>query len=937
MASAALGQSLDPVRVEIFRSILKGNECTLTEAAASNILPRFDFTREETRAIVGALVAAGEVQLDGNTLNLVDGSCGSGDPVADLLAKPEVQQFIAIMSENGCAMTEAQGEAVFTARGMDKAQVGEIVGPLMQANMASFSAGVLRIDGAYCSAPVAMPGNQPEAAVQASAGPGLDRSGMFGMSRVRQLVDVMAANNCTLNMETPDAFLAEAGIEHGFATFIARKMIADGFASMLDGETMQLPAPYCLSTSSPVAVEDTPEGASVDMAMVASLREIFLANNCRLGESQMDALLPPAGFTKDNIKPVFGFLEANGEMGENGADLVFYNDACSTATAEVAADTATAEVVAAPPAAEMDRSGMFAMSRVRQLVDVMAQNGCTLNMEVADGYLAEAGIEHGFATFIARKMIADGFASMADEQNMVLPAPYCIAAGGAAPVEVAPDNAAGNTVSLAPVDLLLYANLQEIGGCEVARGDLVKFGVGIGLSGQAFKESVLALMDAGLVQGNSAGDTFTVVADNCVPGGQPARLAQVLALRTMFEQNACHPRPEDILAAMTNQGMSNEDFQYILHMWNTFGMVHFVDVNGNKEAVLGGGACPPLPGADPVDPGAHAEVNLAAVATVRDMFAANGCRMTDSQLLDAVTTTDVASADLQILFDYLEVIGEASKEGDTIVLSGDYCPVGDASGSEPPAQAAPMAESGQADTVRARFLSVAAQNGCALDVTAADAALASVGLRMDQAYRIVDELVAAGDASLSNGGALVSLNPALCGADMQPVEPEEQVSEQGAPPAMADTPTTAPAALAGDDPRAAVLAMLAANGCEVTQANAADMIAAAGLDYNSSMQILTRMMASGEAISPDGGQTLQVGAPLCVAAGVEPMTPREAFIDLIRQNNCSITAAEFGSLLPANGLDASTAFGMISELEAEGVISLPATRDVVTLSTEMCR
>jgi hypothetical protein len=134
-----------------------------------------------------------------------------------------------------------------------------------------------------------------------------------------------------------------------------------------------------------------------------------------------------------------------------------------------------------------------------------------------------------------------------------------------------------------------------------------------------------------------------------------------------------------------------------------------------------------------------------------------------------------------------------------------------------------------------------------------------------------------------------------------------------------------------------VLAMLAANGCEVTQANAADMVAAAGLDFNTSMQILTQMMGSGEATSPDGGQTLQVSAPLCVAAGVEPMTPREAFIDLIKQNNCSITAAEFSNLLPVNGLDANTAFGMISELEAEGVITLPATRDVVTLSAEMCR
>ena len=53
LASSAMAQSLDPVRIEMFRSILEGNNCVLTEAQAANILPRFDFERDETRAIVG--------------------------------------------------------------------------------------------------------------------------------------------------------------------------------------------------------------------------------------------------------------------------------------------------------------------------------------------------------------------------------------------------------------------------------------------------------------------------------------------------------------------------------------------------------------------------------------------------------------------------------------------------------------------------------------------------------------------------------------------------------------------------------------------------------------------------------------------------------------------------------------------------------------------
>lgn len=501
LASMAVAQSLDPARVEAFRSILKENDCVLTEAAAGNVLPQFDFTREETRAIVGALVAAGDVRLDGSTLSLVDGSCGTDDPIADLLGQQDVQQFIAIMAENQCTMAEADAEAIFAERGMTKAQVGAVAEPMLLAGMATFDAGVLNVNSAYCTPAVA--------AEEASA-----------------------------------------------------------------------------------------------------------------GQSQAPTL---------------------------------------------------------------DRSGMFGMRRVRALVDVMAQNNCTLNMDVADSYLADAGIEHSFATNIAEKMLSDGYARMADAQNLVLSAPYCVSSGAA-------------------------ENVAQVAAAPLAKG--------------------------------------------------------------------------------------------------------------SPEAI---------------------------------------------------------------------------------------------------------------------FISVAAQNGCDLDVNAAKAQLAHAGLRPDQAFRVVDDLLANANASLSNGGALVSLDSDICGNNTQPAEPVQPAMVQASPVASPPVVSSGAAPDSNTNPRIGVLAMLAENGCEVTQANAAQMISAAGLDYNTSMQVLTQMMGSGEATTPDGGQTLRVAAPLCVSKTAAPTTPRDIFINLIKQNNCSVTAAEFGTLLPVKGLDAPTAFAMISELEAEGAITLPATRDVVTLSAEMCR
>jgi len=662
MASTAMSQTLDPVRVEMFRSILKGNECVLTEAAAGNILPRFDFTKEETRAIVGALVAAGEVRLDGSTLNLIDGSCEAEDPVAALLGQRNVQQFIAVMAENSCAMNEADAEPIFTERGISKSQVGAVVGPMIQAGMATFEGGVLTVDAAYCS-PVVV---EAEAATAPMEVPELDRSGMFGLGRVRGLVDAMAQNNCMLNMEVADGYLAGAGIEHSFAQFIGRKMLKDGYATMVDDENLVLSAPYCVPAAgaAPVMAAETPpaEDRGVDTAMVATLREIFLANNCRLNEDQMSALLPPAGFTRDNIKPIFGYLEGMGEMGEDGSDLVLYNAACAPALAEE------------PP-------------------------------------VEDAGVD------------------------------------------------------MAQVDLM------------------------------------------------------------------------------------------------------------------------------------------------------------------RQIFAENGCRLSEARMGELLPAAGFSRASAGAVFNYLEANGELSDVDNDAVLTGDYC----AEAQAEPATAPVMVEND--GTPKGAMLATAAQSGCALNVEADAERLAQAGVRMDQAFRIVDDLVASGDASLSDGGTVVSINPVLCGSEMQPVEPVAQPVEAAE---AAVEATNAPVENS-DDPRAAVLAMLAANGCEVTQADAADMVAAAGLDFNTSMQILTQMMGTGEATSPDGGQTLQVSAPLCVAVGAEPMTPRAAFINLIKQNNCSVTAAEFSALLPVDGLDAPTAFAMISELEAEGVISLPATRDVVTLSAEMCR
>lgn len=317
-------------------------------------------------------------------------------------------------------------------------------------------------------------------------------------------------------------------------------------------------------------------------------------------------------------------------------------------------------------------------------------------------------------------------------------------------------------------------------------------------------------------------------------------------------------------------------------------------------------------------------VDPVRVEQFRSILADNACILTEDVATDLLPRLGFEKEETRAIVGALVAAGDVRLNGKVLALVDGSCDPADTAAqllARPDVQ---------------QFIAVMAENGCTMSQDSAATVFPAHGMDKSAVRTVARLMMAAGMAQVDPDTNALSVDGAYCptGGAVQ----GEVAAPQSQPVAPPQTdPQTSPQATSTEDPRAGVLAMLAANGCAVTQADAPDMIAAAGLDYATSMQILSQMLASGEATSPDGGQTLQVGAPLCAAAGAEPMTPREAFIDLIRQNDCRITAAEFNSLLPANGLDASTAFGLISTLEAEGVISLPPTRDVVTLSAEMCR
>ncbi len=226
------------------------------------------------------------------------------------------------------------------------------------------------------------------------------------------------------------------------------------------------------------------------------------------------------------------------------------------------------------------------------------------------------------------------------------------------------------------------------------------------------------------------------------------------------------------------------------------------------------------------------------------------------------------------------------------------------------------------------FMSVMVQNNCILTENMARTQFATAGLAMEQVYILAEEMVRNGQGDYSDDDTTLTITAAECSAATP--RPVEDTMPN-------DQPDNMPIDTDANDPEAQFLAILAGNDCQISQANARDVFAAGNLDFNTGMGIASRMLNDGRATSPDGGQTLNIAPPLCGIAAAGPSNPRDIFIEMLQGNDCSMTAGEFSAALPVDGLDQNTAFGLITELEAEGVIALPPTRDVVTLTAENCR
>ena len=518
----------------------------------------------------------------------------------------------------------------------------------------------------------------------------------------------------------------------------------------------------------------------------------------------------------------------------------------------------------------------------QQFIEIIATAGCQVSEEGVHTLFPPNGMDVDVAYDIGEFLMDSGFATLIEETEVLVVNPeYCTPIGDA----VSGENAVLNDPQVQEFLTIMAAN-----NCQISEEAVRSVFPAAGMDADLAFDIGENLMDAGLASFSETQD-LVVTAPTCV-GGAPMEAGgslldnpRVQEFLTILAANGCRIGEDDVRSVFPAAGMDADEAFDIAEDLVDAGIGEFTP---EEQMVVG------------------AEYCTASQATELDL-------------------PDIEALEAQAVEDAMEAAEDAMEAAMAAAESAiDVTPaVSDV-------VSAPIANDGAAMGI---FMSVMAQNGCSLEEGRARAEFATAGLDMENVYEIAEQLILTGEAEYIDDDTVLVVTSAACEAanpSQLVVTPAVEIPDVTETPVVETPIDTA-------DPEALFLQMMAINGCELTQANAREMTAAAGVDFNVAMGIAAQMLNDGRATSPDGGQTLQVGPPLCVAGGTNTSAPRDIFIEVLRGNNCSATASEFGTLFPVDGLDQSTAFGLINELEADGVITLPPTRDVITLTAENCR
>ena len=202
--------------------------------------------------------------------------------------------------------------------------------------------------------------------------------------------------------------------------------------------------------------------------------------------------------------------------------------------------------------------------------------------------------------------------------------------------------------------------------------------------------------------------------------------------------------------------------------------------------------------------------------------------------------------------------------------------------------------------VRAMLITMARAGNCVITDDQAEMAFDALGLTKEQIRPVAEAMFASGEASLVDNR--FHLSPTLCSADA------------AAPPAAPPVPGVTP--LMGR-----VIAVFAANGCAMSEAQGMSRLAAAGIteDQLGTLRDETeRLVAAGLIDRNEETRTITIAAPLCQSPTVLS-DPAEPLIRMLRENGCALTQDAAVPLMARYGLTMQTADEMADSLMDRGL------------------
>lgn len=126
-------QDVSQDRIDLYISLIEEAGCLMTEEVAGAIMPANNYTRDESKAIVGILLGDGRAILDGRVLQMKTPACSDVQSPADILTA----EFYAFMATQNCELSYEASRTAFPEAGFDLAALDHVVETLIKTDVIS--------------------------------------------------------------------------------------------------------------------------------------------------------------------------------------------------------------------------------------------------------------------------------------------------------------------------------------------------------------------------------------------------------------------------------------------------------------------------------------------------------------------------------------------------------------------------------------------------------------------------------------------------------------------------------------------------------------------------------------------------------------------------------------------------------------------------------